>query len=118
MHCLQIALLLLLTQPTGTKQSETIDYVFAGEDLSALGKETSEGRKIKDGNLKNKLKPSQGVTALLFRVNMENGKVTYIQIFYSKVGVPKLTLVREMAFTPTNDIDDFKLLMRAISLNE
>jgi hypothetical protein len=98
-------------------KTETIDYVFAGEDLNRLGKDTNDGGKCTDPNLKMRLKPGD-VTSLLMRVTREDGKVRDIQVFYSTVGHPKVEPVREKPFKRTTDEKDFAVLMKAVSLTE
>src|SRR5262249_16378350 len=92
------------------------DYVFAAQDLADWRKDVNDGDYLKDANLKNRSRPSQGVTALLMRAKRENGKIQEIQVFYSKIREPKVAPVRQKPLTA--DDPDFKYLMKAMGTTE
>jgi hypothetical protein len=116
MLALTATVLMATALPAAGPGATTTDYVFARDDLSDLGKDFDEGRKVTDQNLAKWLEPGRNVTAILMRVKKEDGKVTEIEVSYSTRKHPKVERVREKPFTPADK--DFKLLMKALSLTE
>ena len=58
------------------------------------------------------------MTALLFRVFRQDGKVQEIQVFVTTIGMTKVSLVRDKSFKRDTDENDFSFLMKAVSLTE
>ena len=126
MNCFQVMIFLAAGAVTAEPpKSETIDYVFAGEALTILGKDTNEGRKFHDPNLKKRVEAT-GASALLVRVRKADGKIKEIEVFYSVAPEPKVFPLRDGSFTPDEKTNikgvehvgnDFKLLLKAVGLS-